>query len=181
MTEDAALPGASAPPRRRPPGVIPWPEIRAAYEGSDTPLQLIAAAYGIGVTDIYPRAEREGWTLRRDRRALERKARQAAGSASPPPRAAPPKGVDRSRLVERMFRAVERQIEEIEIRAAGRAGEPDARDARTLGALARTLDLLIGLEKTQRAETEGARREARGDIDELRRELARRIASLGGS
>ena len=74
MTEDAALPGASAPPRRRPPGVIPWPEIRAAYEGSDTPLQLIAAAYGIGVTDIYPRAEREGWTLRRDRRALERKA-----------------------------------------------------------------------------------------------------------
>ncbi|MBP0573644.1 hypothetical protein J8J27_23370, partial [Mycobacterium tuberculosis] len=124
-------------------GTIPWTEIRAAYEGSDVPLALVADAYGIGVTDIYPRAEREGWMLRRRRRSLERK--QNRTKPGGPPRA------DRRELVERMFRAVERQIEEIELRAAAADGEPDERDARSLGALARTLDLLIGLEKTAAA------------------------------
>lgn len=173
MTEDAAPAGAPtrapAPPHRRAPGSIPWGEIRAAYEGSDVPLHLVASAYGIGVTDIYPRAERDGWQLRRRRWALERKARRAAAGAAPA-------RIDRSDLVERMFRAVERQIEDIELRSAERDGEPDERDARTLGALARTLELLIGMENAEAAkQTEGRR-----DIDDLRRDLARRIEGLRG-
>lgn len=174
MTEDAAPAGAPtrAPGsvfRRRPPGSIPWDEIRAAYEGSDVALHLVASAYGIGVTDIYPRADREGWQLRRRRWALERKARRTAAGDTPA-------RIDRSDLVERMFRAVERQIEDIELRSAERDGEPDERDARTLGALARTLELLIGMETAEAAkQTEGRR-----DIDDLRRDLARRIEGLRG-
>lgn len=169
MTEHAAPPGASARPRRRAPGSIPWSEIRAAYEGSDVPLHLVASAYGIGVTDIYPRAERDGWVLRRRRWALERKARRSTSAT--------PARIDRSDLVERMFKAVERQIEDIELRAADQDGEPDERDARTLGALARTLELLIGMET---AEAAAKQNEGRGDIDQLRRELARRIEGLRG-
>jgi hypothetical protein len=132
------------------------------------PLALVASAYGIGVSDIYPHAEREGWTLRRRRRTLERKARRprAAGAGRP----------DRGVLIERMFRAVERQIGDIERRSEAGDGEPDEKDARTLGALARTLELLIGMERS--ADAGDKTSETRGDIDELRRELARRIDSL---
>lgn len=168
MTEDVAPPGSSAPARRRAPGQIAWAEIRAAYEGSDVPLQMVADAYGISLTDIYPRAEREGWLLRRRRRTLERKARRTATM---------PDKVDPAALVERMFRAVARQIDEIELRITDSDGGASARDARTLSTLARTLDLLIALERgAAKPDTE-----ARTDIDDLRRDLARRIEGLRGS
>jgi hypothetical protein len=170
MTDVAAETAAAVRPRRAP-GVIPWTEIRAAYEGSDVPLQLVATAYGIGVTDIYPRAEREGWMLRRERRIMERKARRTGAEGAPP--------ADRSELIERLFAAAERQIDEIAARAAGRAGIPDDRDIRALGALARTIDLLIGLERDEAARRAAVdKHEGRGDIDQLRRDLARRIESL---
>lgn len=170
MTDVAAETAAAVRPRRAP-GIIPWTEIRAVYEGSDVPLQLVATAYGIGVTDIYPRAEREGWMLRRARRDMERKARRTGAEGAPP--------ADRSELIERMFAAAERQIDEIEERALRRAGTPDDRDIKALGALARTLDLLIGLERDEAARREATgKQEGRGDIDQLRRDLARRIEGL---
>lgn len=86
------------------------------------------------------------------------------------------KPYDRARLVTRLFVVVDRQIGEIEARL-GRpgdlAGPADEKDARTLAALARTLELLIGLEKQAApAETTEV------DIDAFREDLARRIEGL---
>ncbi|TBW40996.1 hypothetical protein EYW49_02235 [Siculibacillus lacustris] len=78
-------------------------------------------------------------------------------------------------LVERLFRAVERQIAEIERRFDGAAPPSlEEKDARTLGALARTLELLIGLEKQAGRDPTAAE----PDIDEFRLDLARRLESL---
>lgn len=140
-------------------GDPPWAEIRAAYEGSDLAVAAIARAYGIATDRIWRRARRDGWRKRRD----------AAGAT----RAEAP--LDRSTLVARLFRAVERQIAEVERRFEGSAPPSlEEKDARTLGALARTLELLIGLEKQAGRETA----EPEGDIDEFRLDLARRLESL---
>jgi hypothetical protein len=172
MTEPAARPGPpAAASRRRLPGIIPWTEIRAVYEGTDIPLDILAKAYAIHPSDIYPHAEREGWMLRRERWAIERKNRRTPAGLVP--------HYDRAELVQRLFRAVERQIGEIERRAeAVDPPAPDEKDARTLGALARTLDLLISMEKASGDKPETAER---GDLDELRRELTRRIEGLRSS
>ena len=137
----------------------PWAEIRAAYEGSDLAVAAIAEAYGVPTDTIYGRAKRGGWHRRRPR----------AGAAS----AAAP--LDRNLLIGRLFKAVERQIAEVERRFEGSAPPSlEEKDARTLGALARTLELLIGLEK--QATTDG--HEPEPDIDEFRLDLARRLESL---
>ena len=145
-------------PRRR---VIPWAEVRATYEGSTVPVSTIAKAYGLRDRTIYDRAAREHWTPRRDHPAASSSAAAA---------------YDRSVLVARLFQAVERQIAEIERRFKDLAvAGADEKDARTLAALARTLELLLGLERQARPETPET---PEADIDAFRRDLARRIASL---
>jgi len=138
----------------------PWSEIRAAYEGSDLAVAAIAEAYGVTSDTIWGRAKRGRWRRRR-----------ARGEA--PAAAAEP--LDRNLLIGRLFRAVERQIAEVEHRFEG--SDPpnlEEKDARTLGALARTLELLIGLEK----QAGRGHEETEPDIDEFRLDLARRIESL---
>ena len=135
----------------------PWGEIRAAFEGSHLAVAAIARAYGLPVDRIRRRARRDGWRPRRE---------TTADAGEP---------LDRATLVARLFRAVERQIAEVERRFDGEAPPGlEEKDARTLGALARTLELLIGLER--RAEPETA--EPEPDIDEFRLDLARRLESL---
>ncbi|MCE1235081.1 MAG: hypothetical protein LWW93_01870 [Hyphomicrobiales bacterium] len=154
MTPD---PSAAADP---PPLEPPWAEIRAAYEGSALAVGAIARAYGITPERIWRRARRESWPSRRgDGRDAGRR----------------PEPLDRATLVARLFRAVERQIAEVERRFDG-ASPPslEEKDARTLGALARTLELLIGLEKQAGRDAP----EPEPDIDEFRRDLARRLESL---
>ena len=151
-----AAPPAAAPSAAPAP---PWPEIRAAYEGSDLVVAAIAEAYGVSADAIHGRARRGGWHRRRRRDG-------PAASAEP---------LDRNLLIGRLFKAVERQIAEVERRFEGSAPPNlEEKDARTLGALARTLELLIGLEK--QAGRDG--HEPEPDIDEFRLDLARRIESL---
>ena len=143
-----------------PAGDPPWAEIRAAYEGSDLAVGAIARAYGISADRIFRRARREAWPRRRDVAPAARKA------AEP---------IDRATLVARLFRAVERQIAEIERRFDGTTPPSlEEKDARTLGALARTLELLIGLEKQAGRDVD----EPEPDIDAFRLDLARRLESL---
>lgn len=138
--------------------LAPWAEIRAAYEGSDLAVAAIAEAYGVSAAAIQGRARRGDWRRRRRRGAA------ASGEA-----------LDRTLLIGRLFKAVERQIAEVERRFEGSAAPSlEEKDARTLGALARTLELLIGLEK--QAGHDG--HEPEPDIDEFRLDLARRIESL---
>jgi hypothetical protein len=151
----AAEPSPACPTLRAAP---PWAEIRAAYEGSDLAVAAIAEAYGVSVDAIHGRARRGPWRRRRPR----------GGDPAAEP-------LDRHLLVARLFMAVERQIAEVERRFEGSAPPNlEEKDARTLGALARTLELLIGLEK--QAGRDG--HEPEPDIDEFRLDLARRIESL---
>ncbi len=150
-------PTAPAPPPKR--RATPWSEIRSTYEDSALPVSVIAKAYAVRERAVYERAAKEGWAMRRTH-----------GGDRP---------LDRSVLVARLFHAVERQIAEIErrfIEVTGAGTGADERDARTLAALARTIELLIGLERQARPETSSEAPEA--DIDEFRRDLTRRIANM---
>jgi DNA invertase Pin-like site-specific DNA recombinase len=148
------------PSSKRPLRNIPWSEIRSTYEHSTVPVATIAKAYAVRERAIYERAAKEGWAARRAQGGL-------------PPTDVP---LDRSVLVKRLFQAVERQIADIERRLASLTSTgSDEKDARTLAALARTIELLIGLERQAKSETPEA---PEADVDDLRRELARRIANL---
>jgi hypothetical protein len=137
----------------------PWAEIRAAYVGSRLTVGAIAEAYGITKDRLWTRVRRENWPRRRDQTRT--------------PDIGEP--LDRRTLVGRLFRAVERQIAEIERRfERDVAATPDEKDARTLAALARTLELLIGLERGVARDTD----DPEPDLDEFRLDLARRLESL---
>jgi hypothetical protein len=88
-------------------------------------------------------------------------------------------------LVNRLFRVFDRQLKDVESRAADAVATTDEKDARTLGTLARTLGTLIGLETGDRAGngTDGrngteAGEPERYDPDEIRARLAERLAGL---
>jgi hypothetical protein len=154
---DTDGPETEASPKRR---AIPWAEIKSTYEESALPVSVIAKAYAVRERAVYERAAREAWVTRRTQAAM------------PPPE----RVLDRAVLISRLFHAVERQIAEIERRFAELAGSgADERDARTLAALARTIELLIGLERQAKPESLEA---PEVDIDEIRRDLARRIANM---
>jgi hypothetical protein len=162
VTETPTVSPGAAPTGAAPAAGPPWAEIRAAYEGSTLTVAAIAEAYGVALSAVHARIRRENWPRRR---------RRDDGSANR--RDGEP--LDRSVLVERLFRAVERQIAEIERRFDGDTPPSlEEKDARTLGALARTLELLIGLER----ETGRPADEAEPDLDEFRLDLARRLESL---
>jgi hypothetical protein len=91
---------------------------------------------------------------------------------------------ERARMVERMMRAAERQITEIEQRLEGTRQEPGGteRDARTLAVLAKTMQSLLALDalhekgapKQKAPKNESVPR----SIDELRRSLARKLEAI---
>jgi len=99
----------------------------------------------------------------------------------------------RRRLVNQLWQTASRQVREIEDRLALRAGgdagettEPE-RDARMLAVLAKTLRELVAIDQTQAAAYDDAAPNdaksddddaAPNDVDELRRELARRVDIL---
>lgn len=92
--------------------------------------------------------------------------------------------VRRLALVGRIWRSAEQQVDQIEARLAQAGYTPDAceRDARALAVLVRTLRELSELEK--RRPRAAAREKPENDdsipkdVDELRRELARRMQAL---
>ena len=97
---------------------------------------------------------------------------------------------ERLTLVNRMMRAAERQVGEIEQRLAGSGqalGERE-RDARTLALLAKTLQSLTALDALHEPKTTGARKKhvvddddedtIPADIDAIRRELSRSLAAM---
>jgi transposase-like protein len=86
---------------------------------------------------------------------------------------------DRVSIVRRMWRAAEAQVRDIEDRLRQDAREADERerDARMLAVLVKTLRELSALDETQSGppDTAGGDDEVPRDIDEFRRELARRM------
>ena len=91
----------------------------------------------------------------------------------------------REKLVESLWQAAGAQVRTLENRLKN-ASEPDERDARTMAVLVKTLHDLNGFDddKSKPTRKRGAEplpevnRDDPRDIDEFRRELARRIAAL---
>jgi transposase len=85
-------------------------------------------------------------------------------------------------LVNRLFRVFDRQLKDVESRAADAVATTEEKDARTLGTLARTLGTLISLEAGNATNGRDGGDEAdepeRYDPDEIRARLAERLAGL---
>ncbi len=88
-------------------------------------------------------------------------------------------GKRRQRLLARLYGVFDRQLQDVESRAADAVAMTEEKDARTLGTLARTLGTLIALE-TGGERDEGAPADAPEpyDPDEIRARLAQRLAGL---
>ncbi len=110
-----------------------------------------------------------------------RRTRKPAGDHDVPSR--------RKALVDRIWRSAEAQVDQIEARLAqsGLAGEESERGARTLAIVVRTLRELTAFDAARRAEeraTDPSSKTAENDkpvprnIDDLRRELARKLQAL---
>jgi hypothetical protein len=109
--------------------------------------------------------------------------------AGAPPRAdftprTPADAVEKRRdiLVDRLYRVFDRQLMDVESRAADAVAATEEKDARTLGTLARTLGTLISLEAGNGTNGRDGGGEAdepeRYDPDEIRARLAERLAGL---
>jgi hypothetical protein len=95
----------------------------------------------------------------------------------------PEEAVEKRRevLVDRLYRVFDRQLMDVESRAADAVATTEEKDARTLGTLARTLGTLIALETGAadgRDTGAPADEPERYDPDEIRARLAERLAGL---
>jgi hypothetical protein len=148
------------------------------YEQTDKPVKEIAADLPCSLTTFYAIVKRSNWT----QRSVSRPRRRATAEATPPPPDATPAAV-----VDHLQRTVERELDAIEkiLARLPRLGDEGAvqaeRAARTLASLTRTLNEVQRLRRAQAAAGITAQTESDDDddmprdIDEFRRELARRI------
>lgn len=151
--------------RVRPTDVVPWPAVRALFEAGTVPVTEIAAAFGVDPSTVRRRAAADGWAAPAGRPRVRRGTAPERG------------GVGRRTLIDRLFAAFERQMDDIETRLADAGEAGGERDARMLGVLAKTLETLIDLE---RAATGGeADKQGAPDLDAAREEIARRLERLG--
>ncbi len=158
---------------------IPQAALRARQRYADgKPVRVILAETGLNLDQLYDwldgAPQPDGSILLPPiprRRTIVRRSSRAA---------------TRVALVTRMMRATEMQVHEIEQRLGGEAAEPTSRerDARMLAVLAKTMRELIALDTQNSADTgEGKPAQTDDDfiprdVDELRRELARRVDLL---
>lgn len=182
--------------------------LRQAYTETHEPMWSIAARHGIATRTFEKIVDREGWPKRRERvrevvpaqhLLAEAQALLAAqmveqepgsGEAAPPaPEAAPSPPPDPAERIEKLLI---REVEIEEARHAKLAGLPRptaeaARTARTLAVLTQTLHALRRLrhgEQAGRAPTQEEKPihdDIPDDLDEFRRELARRIDAFVAS
>ena len=118
----AGTPGPDAPD---------WAAIRDAYVDRGVPVRDICQAHAIHSQALYRRAEKEDWPRRREKRSDAEQRRTL-------------------KILARLRRLAEGQIDEIETRRAARTeppspGEPE-RDARALTALAKLIEHIAAIE-----------------------------------
>lgn len=162
---DAAAPDRKAPVHL---GVEAWAEARQLYESGALDADGVVKRFCVAKSTVLRHIQAEGWVRSGDVRGLI-----AAGDTQ---------GL--ACLVGRLAEAFERQVEAIELEIGraralkldrAEASQLAERNARTLGSLARTLDVLIDLRGGVR-ELDPAGR----DEDALRHELAQRLDRLCG-
>lgn len=146
---DASARGRTSDGRFRSPVPIGWAKVRAEYEAGEAPIDEILLRHNLAVASFYDRRRVEGWVMRRASALFER-----------------------GNLIARLFRVLDRQAQFLE----NTMTESGDKEARVLSNLARTLDRLIEIENGER-KARGPTRRGR-DMNDLRRDLAKRIVSL---
>jgi len=81
-------------------------------------------------------------------------------------------------MIARLYRVFEARIAAIEARFDPEATDDAERDTRVIAALARTLDILLALDRKAEADGGEAAHAERIDIDTLRQDLANRLDRL---
>lgn len=166
---------------------------RLLYEQSPIAVRDIAVVIGISERTLYKRAKAGGW--RRHFRCHKRgpggrylnplidfEREQAAEPAMPEDPALPPEepAARRRRLVSLLWQSVEKQMRGVARRIDRTEALRDPalaeRDTRSLAMLARSLEQLIAIDRAFADEDEPDA--IPRDIDELRRELARRVQAI---
>lgn len=162
---DAASPDRKAPVHL---GVEAWAEARQLYESGALDADGVVKRFCVAKSTVLRHIQAEGWVRSGDVRGLI-----AAGDTQ---------GL--ACLVGRLAEAFERQVEAIELEIGraralkldrAEASQLAERNARTLGILARTLDVLVELRSGVREMDPAGR-----DEDALRHELAQRLDRLCG-
>jgi hypothetical protein len=159
-----------------------WDEVRRAYIGKSETVQAIVDRFGIPLSALHHRAKSEGWPRRRARSQVS--ARRSLSAASIPVR---------RRLIRRLFRLIETELELMEKRMQKRAEDPNSdkdvpaadheRDARAVGTLVRSLDKVTEIAADLDRITGGKPKSADADelfaeADRFRRELAERLSKF---
>jgi hypothetical protein len=162
-------------------------EARRLYERTNVPVADICLMLGIGSPTFYRRLAEWKWRKRLERIPVhEPPLAQAAAQQAAPTAAAPDAADDGASVVVRLQRTVEREIAAIEQVLAkfgpnsGHIGDAE-RAARALASLARTLREIVRLDQPapapERPDDDNDDRIPR-DLDELRREVSRRLDRL---
>ncbi len=154
---------------------------RFLYEQTLTPLEDIAGVMGISRDTLRKRAKEWRWNRAQDvygrGAAPSSLAEPPAGGQSPEPSAPPP---DRLALAERLQNAVAQELSAIESILATQSGTPgDAeRTRRLVASLVRTLRELTRLDAPPAPTEPPDDSPVPQDLDELRRELSRKLERL---
>jgi len=160
-----------------------WDEVRRAYTGNTESVRAIAGRFGIARWDLHHRAKAEGWPPRRAR------------SSAPAKRSLAPTTITvRRRLLRRLFRILETEIDLMESRmhkrvedlASGKDDVPAAereREARAMANFVRSLDKVTEIAADLDRTTDGRGESTDADelfaeADRFRRELAERLSKF---
>ena len=128
---------------------IDWLAVRADYEARSKKVTDILQEYGIISDDLYARIECEDWRRRTKTHAPTRHT-----------------------LILKLFRILERKIEQVETTM----DQPLDKEVAILGNLTRNLEKLIELDDVEKSRR--GHRTKRADIDAMREKLVRRIEQL---
>jgi hypothetical protein len=126
-----------------------WAAIRSDYEAGGMKVMAVAVKHGVTVAALRAASKRAGWNLRR-----------VASSTN------------RSSLISRMFRLLDRQITQLEATMA-KSGD---KEVAVLGNLARTLEKLIEIEDAEKPKR--STKAHSKDMQDIRRKLEKRIDDL---
>jgi hypothetical protein len=163
-----------------------WDEVRRAYIESTEPVRAIAERFGVQRMAVQRQAKSQGWPSRRARSRAPAK-RSLSATTIPV----------RRRLLRRLIRIIETELELMEKRMQTRVEELDKgndvpaadheRDARAVGTLVRSLDkvteIAADLDRTSGGKPKSANVDADADelfaeADRFRRELAERLSKF---
>jgi hypothetical protein len=159
-----------------------WDEVRRAYVETSESVRDITARHGISRWSLHDRAKAEGWPRRRAHRGAPAKKTFAAATIEV-----------RRRLIRRLFRILESNLELMEQRMQTQLEDPEKaklipagereRDARAVATFVRSLDKVTEIATDLDRPTDGRGKSADADelfaeADRFRRELAEHLSKF---